>query len=155
PELSVAGILAQQLRYGENPHQVAAFYRLGHDPGGLGSARQRQGMELRYHKIQGASAAYGLGTGVSPPPPTLLKHPHPCGLAVADRLEDAYRKALDCDPRSAFGGVVAVNRTLDQPTAEQISTVKIDVVLAPGYTDESLKLLGRRQNLRVLEVGRL
>lgn len=153
PELSLGGSLAQQLRYGENPHQVAAFYRLGHDPGGLGSARQRQGQELSYNNIQDASAAYELVAEFGRPAATIVKHTNPCGLAVADRLEDAYRKAFDCDPRSAFGGVVAVNRTLDQPTAEQIVAVRTDVVLAPGYTDESLQVLGRRQNLRVLEVG--
>jgi len=155
PEFSLSGILAQQLRYGENPHQVAAFYRLGHDPGGLASARQRQGMELSYNNIQDASAAYELVTEFARPAATIVKHTNPCGLAVADRLEDAYRKALDCDPRSAFGGVVALNRTLDKPTAEQILAVKIDLVLAPGYSDESLQLLARRQNLRVLEVGRV
>ena len=153
PELSLGGSLAQQLRYGENPHQVAAFYRLGHDPGGLGSARQRQGQELSFNNIQDASAAYELVAEFGRPAATIVKHTNPCGLAVADRLEDAYRKAFDCDPRSAFGGVVAVNRTLDQPTAEQIVAVRTDVVMAPGYTDESLQVLGRRQNLRVLEVG--
>ena len=153
PELSLAGNLAQQLRYGENPHQVAAFYRLGPDPGGLGSARQRQGLELSYNNIQDASAAYELVAEFGRPAATIIKHTNPCGLALADSLEEAYRKAFDCDPRSAFGGVVAVNRTLDQQTAEQIVAVKTDAVLAPVYTDEALLVLARRQNLRVLEVG--
>ncbi len=132
---------------------MAAFYRLGRDPGGLGSARQRQGGELSYNNIQDAAAAHELVAEFSRPAATIVKHTNPCGLAVADSLEQAYRKAYDCDPRSAFGGVVGLNRTLDQPTADKIVAVRTDVVLAPGYTDEALQVLERRQNLRVLEVG--
>jgi phosphoribosylaminoimidazolecarboxamide formyltransferase / IMP cyclohydrolase len=153
PEFSLAGSLAQQLRYGENPHQVAALYRLGHDPGGLGSAHQRQGLELTYNNIQDASAAHELVAEFGRPAATIVKHTNPCGLAIADSLEEAYRKAFDCDPRSAFGGVVAVNRELDVPTAEQVVAVKTDVVLAPSFAGEALQVLGRRSNLRVLEVG--
>ena len=153
PELSLAGSLAQQLRYGENPHQVAAFYRLGRDPGGLGSARQHQGNELSYNNIQDAAAAFDLISEFSEPGATIVKHTNPCGLALGKSLEEAYRKAYECDPRSAFGGVVALNRPLDRPTAEQIVAVRTDVVVAPAYANGALQVLERRQNLRVLEVG--
>jgi phosphoribosylaminoimidazolecarboxamide formyltransferase / IMP cyclohydrolase len=153
PELSVAGQLARPLRYGENPHQVAAFYRLGADPGGLGSARQLHGPELSYNNIQDASAAYELVAEFGRPAAAIIKHTNPCGLALADDLPSAYARAYECDPRSAFGGVVAVNRLLDVPTAEQIVAVKTDVVLAPALAPDALDVLERRRGLRVLEVG--
>jgi phosphoribosylaminoimidazolecarboxamide formyltransferase / IMP cyclohydrolase len=151
-ELSLAGSLAQQLRYGENPHQVAAFYRLGHDPGGLGSARQMHGLELSFNNIGDAAAAYEMVNEFRQPAVAIVKHANPCGLATADGLEEAYRKAFDCDPRSAFGGVVAVNRELDAPTAEQIVAAKMDVVLAPNFSEEALAALVSRKNLRVIAV---
>ncbi|HSR26054.1 MAG TPA: bifunctional phosphoribosylaminoimidazolecarboxamide formyltransferase/IMP cyclohydrolase, partial [Candidatus Eisenbacteria bacterium] len=117
PELSVGGQLARPLRYGENPHQTAAFYRLGPDPGGLGSARQLQGPELSYNNIQDASAAYELVADLARPAAAIVKHTNPCGLALADDVATAYRRAYESDPRSAFGGVVAVNRLLDVATA--------------------------------------
>jgi phosphoribosylaminoimidazolecarboxamide formyltransferase/IMP cyclohydrolase len=153
PELSVAGQLARPLRYGENPHQAAAFYRLGPDPGGLGSARQLQGPELSYNNIQDASAAYELVAEFARPAAAIIKHTNPCGLALGDDLAIAYRRAYECDPRSAFGGVVAVNRLLDVPTAEQIVAVRTDVVLAPALAPDAIDVLERRKNLRVLEVG--
>ena len=153
PELTLAGQLARPLRYGENPHQVAAFYRLGRDPGGLGSAQQVQGPELSYNNIQDASAAYELVSEFARPAAAIIKHTNPCGLALGDDLAAAYRKAYECDPRSAFGGVVAVNRILDVPTAEQIVEVKTDVLLAPGLAPDAAEVLERRKNLRVLEVA--
>jgi phosphoribosylaminoimidazolecarboxamide formyltransferase/IMP cyclohydrolase len=153
PELTLAGQLARPLRYGENPHQVAAFYRLGADPGGLGSARQLQGPELSYNNIQDASAAYELVAELGRPAAAIIKHTSPCGLAIADDLSTAYQRAFDCDPRSAFGGVVAVNRLLDVRTAEQIVDVKTDVLLAPGLAPDAAEVLERRKGLRVLEVG--
>ena len=153
PELAVAGQLARPLRYGENPHQAAAFYRLGPDPGGLGSARQLQGPELSYNNIQDASAAYELVAEFGRPAAAIIKHTNPCGLALGDDLAEAYRKAYECDPRSAFGGIVAVNRLLDVPTAEQIVDVRTDVLLAPGIAPDAAELLQRRKNLRVLEVS--
>jgi len=153
PELTLGGTLAQELRYGENPHQRAAFYRLGPNPGGLGSARQVQGPELSYNNIQDASAAYELITEFSRPAAAIIKHANPCGLAVSDSLSDAYRRALECDPRSAFGGVVAVNRELDAATVEQVLTVKTEVLLAPSLSAEAVAALERRKNLRMLEIG--
>ena len=152
PELTLSGQLAQPLRYGENPHQHAAFYRLGPDPGALGSAHQVQGPELSYNNIQDASAAYELVSEFARPAAAIIKHTNPCGLALGDDLATAYRKAFECDPRSAFGGVVAVNRILDVPTAEQILEVKTDVLLAPGLAPDAVEVLERRRNLRVLEV---
>ncbi len=153
PELTLAGQLARPLRYGENPHQVAAFYRLGPDPGGLGSAGQLQGPELSYNNIQDASAAFELVSEFVRPAAAIIKHTNPCGLALGDDLAEAYRKAYECDPRSAFGGVVAVNRILDVPTAMEIAEVKTDVLLAPGLAPDAVEVLGRRRNLRVLEVS--
>ena len=153
PELTLAGQLARPLRYGENPHQVAAFYRLGPDPGGLGSARQVQGPELSYNNIQDASAAFELVSEFVRPAAAIIKHTNPCGLALGDDLADAYRKAYECDTRSAFGGVVAVNRILDVPTAMQIVEVRTDVLLAPGLAPDAVEVLERRRNLRVLEVS--
>jgi phosphoribosylaminoimidazolecarboxamide formyltransferase/IMP cyclohydrolase len=152
-ELSMAGSLAQPLRYGENPHQRAAFYRLGPSPAGLGSAHQAQGPELSYNNIQDAAAACELVAEFARPAAVIVKHCNPCGLALADGLADAYRKAYECDPRSAFGGVVAVNRELDAPTAERILAVKTDVVLTPRLAADAAEVLARRKSLRVLEVG--
>ncbi|HXM55448.1 MAG TPA: bifunctional phosphoribosylaminoimidazolecarboxamide formyltransferase/IMP cyclohydrolase [Candidatus Dormibacteraeota bacterium] len=153
PELSVGGQLARPLRYGENPHQSAAFYRLGPDPGGLGSARQLQGPELSYNNIQDAAAAYDLVAEFARPAVAIIKHTNPCGLALADDLATAYQRAYESDPQSAFGGVVAVNRLLDVPTAERIIAVKTDVVLAPALAPDAVEVLERRKGLRVLEVG--
>jgi phosphoribosylaminoimidazolecarboxamide formyltransferase / IMP cyclohydrolase len=153
PELSVAGTLARPLRYGENPHQHAAFYRLGPNPGGLGSARQTQGPELSFNNLQDAATAYDLVAEFRRPAAAIIKHCNPCGLALADRLGDAYRLAYDCDPRSAFGGVVAVNRELDAATAEQILAVRTDVLLAPSVSEEAARVLEERRSLRILEVG--
>jgi phosphoribosylaminoimidazolecarboxamide formyltransferase / IMP cyclohydrolase len=153
PELTLAGQLARPLRYGENPHQRAAFYRLGPDPGGLGSARQLQGPELSYNNIQDAAAAHELVAEYARPAAAIIKHTNPCGLALGDDVATAYRRAYECDPRSAFGGVVAVNRLLDVPTAEQIISVTTHLVLAPALAPDALDVLERRKNLRVLEVG--
>ncbi len=152
-ELSVAGSLATPLRYGENPHQRAAFYRLGSDPGGLGSARQLQGPELTYNNIQDAAAAFELVSDYGRPAAAIIKHTNPCGLAVADGLPEAYRKAYECDPRSAFGGVVAVNRELDPATADQVLAIRTDVLLAPSVSETAARALEARKNLRVLVVG--
>jgi phosphoribosylaminoimidazolecarboxamide formyltransferase/IMP cyclohydrolase len=152
-ELSVAGSLATPLRYGENPHQRAAFYRLGSDPGGLGSGRQLQGPELGYNNVQDAAAAFELVSDYRRPAAVIIKHSNPCGLAIADGLGEAYRKAYECDPRSAFGGVVAVNRELDVATADQVLAVRTDVLLAPSVSEEAARALEARKNLRVLVVG--
>jgi phosphoribosylaminoimidazolecarboxamide formyltransferase/IMP cyclohydrolase len=152
-ELTVAGTLVRQLRYGENPHQRGAFYRLGPDPGGLGSADQRQGGELSYNNLQDAAAALALVAEFERPAAAIVKHTNPCGVALADELAMAHRAAYDCDPRSAYGGVVAVNRELDVATAEQVAEVFTEVLVAPRLGPGAAEVLDRRRNLRVLEAG--
>jgi phosphoribosylaminoimidazolecarboxamide formyltransferase/IMP cyclohydrolase len=152
-ELAIAGTLAQSLRYGENPHQKAGFYRLGPDPGGLGSARQILGPELSYNNIQDASAALELVLEFTQPASSIIKHTNPCGLALAASIAEAYTTAYECDPRSAFGGVVAVNGELDAVTAGKLVEIKADIVLAPAFAAGAVEALGRRSALRALEVG--
>jgi phosphoribosylaminoimidazolecarboxamide formyltransferase / IMP cyclohydrolase len=151
-ELPFAGRLTQSLKYGENEHQRAAFYRYGPDPGGLGGARQLQGKELGFNNIQDAAAAIQLVTDFEGPAAAIIKHMNPCGLAVAEDIATAYRMAYDCDPTSAFGGVVAVNRPLDRSTAEQIVQIVTHVVVAPSVLDESVEVLARRKGMIVLAV---
>jgi len=149
-EISFAGRLAQPLKYGENEHQQAAFYRYGPDPGGLGGARQLQGKELGFNNIQDASAAFQLVSDYSSPAAAVIKHMNPCGLAVADSISVAYRLAYECDTVSAFGGVVAVNRPLDRDTAEQIVQIVTHVVIAPEVGDDAMDVLARRKSMIVL-----
>ncbi|MDQ6742895.1 MAG: bifunctional phosphoribosylaminoimidazolecarboxamide formyltransferase/IMP cyclohydrolase [Candidatus Dormibacteraeota bacterium] len=152
-ELPLAGVLAQGLRYGENPHQRAAFYRVGSDPGGIGSARQLQGLDLSYNNIQDAAAACALVCEYPAPAAAIIKHTNPCGLALAEKLSDAYLKAYECDPTSAYGGVVAFNRELDGETAKQMGPAFLEVVIAPSFTLAARELFERKQKTRVLEVG--
>jgi phosphoribosylaminoimidazolecarboxamide formyltransferase/IMP cyclohydrolase len=149
-EISFAGRLAQPLKYGENEHQQAAFYRFGPDPGGLGSARQLQGKELGFNNIQDASAGFQLVSDFDRPAVAIIKHMNPCGLAVADDISVGYRMAYECDKVSAFGGVVAVNRPLDRSTAEQIVQIVTHVVIAPHVIDEATEVLARRKSMIVL-----
>jgi len=150
-ELPFAGRLTRPLKYGENEHQHAAFYRFGPDPGGLGGARQLQGKELGFNNIQDAAAAIQLVSDFDRPAAAIVKHMNPCGLAVAGDISVAYRMAYECDPTSAFGGIVAVNRPLDRSTAEQIVQIVTHVVIAPEILDESLEVLARRKGMIVLE----
>lgn len=152
PEISFAGLLTQALKYGENEHQKAAFYRFGPDPGGLGGAQQLQGGPIGFNNIQDASAAYQLVMDYEPPAAAIVKHMNPCGLAVAHDVATAYRLAYDCDKVSAFGGIVAVNRALDRSTAEQIVQIVTHVVIAPEVLDEARDVLARRKNMIVLAV---
>jgi phosphoribosylaminoimidazolecarboxamide formyltransferase/IMP cyclohydrolase len=149
-ELAFAGRLRQSLKYGENEHQRAAFYGYGPDPGGLGGARQLQGKELGFNNIQDAAAAMGLVSDFDRPAAAIVKHMNPCGLAIADDLATAYLRAYECDPTSAFGGIVAVNRPLDRSTAEQIVQIVTHVVIAPDVLEESLEVLARRKGMIVL-----
>jgi phosphoribosylaminoimidazolecarboxamide formyltransferase/IMP cyclohydrolase len=150
PEISFAGLLAQPLKYGENEHQRAAFYRFGPDPGGLGGAVQVQGSPPGFNNIQDASAAYQLVMDYDQPAAAIVKHMNPCGLAVAAEIAVAYRLAYECDKVSAFGGIVAVNRPLDRSTAEQIVQIVTHVVIAPAVLDEAKDVLARRKNMIVL-----
>jgi len=150
PELTFAGRLAQPLKYGENEHQRAAFYRYGPDPGGLGGAHQVQGNELGFNNIQDAAAAFQLVSDFDRPAAAIVKHMNPCGLAIADDIAIAYMRAYECDPTSAFGGIVAVNRPLDRSTAEQIVQIVTHVVIAPQILDETVEVLARRKGMIVL-----
>jgi phosphoribosylaminoimidazolecarboxamide formyltransferase / IMP cyclohydrolase len=145
----------QDLRYGENPHQRAAYYADASGPTwGLASARQRQGKELSYNNLLDTDAAWGMATDFSEPCVAIVKHTNPAGLAVADVLEFAYERALEGDPVSAFGGIVAANRRVDRATAERLSAIFTEVVVAPAYDDDALEVLASKANLRVLEVPR-
>lgn len=150
PEISFAGQLAQALKYGENEHQRAAFYRFGPNPGGLGGARQLQGKEPGFNNIQDAAAALALVNDFDRPAAAIIKHMNPCGLAVAPDITTAYRMAYECDKISAFGGVVAVNRPLDRATAELIVQIVTHVVIAPAVLEEANEVLPRRKGMVVL-----
>jgi phosphoribosylaminoimidazolecarboxamide formyltransferase/IMP cyclohydrolase len=150
PELTVPGLLAQPLKYGENEHQRAAFYRLGPDPGGLGGAEQVQGAEPGFNNIQDAAAAFQLVMDYEEPAVAIVKHMNPCGLAVAQDIATAYRMAYETDRVSAFGGIVATNRPLDRSTAEQIVQIVTHVVIAPAVLDEAKDVLARRKNMIVV-----
>jgi phosphoribosylaminoimidazolecarboxamide formyltransferase/IMP cyclohydrolase len=138
------------LRYGENPHQSAAFYRDAHASTGLAAAIQHHGKELSYNNLLDTDAAWKLVLELEAPSAAIIKHSNPCGVAQADSLSDAYRRAFECDTTSAFGGIVALNETCDLPTAEQIAGIFTEVVIAPGFATDALELLQRKKNLRIL-----
>ena len=155
---AVAGRLIEELRYGENPHQSASFYRLPEQRFGVATARQVQGKQLSYNNINDTDAAYEC-VGEFDPARTavcvIIKHANPCGVAEGDNLAAAYRKALACDPVSAFGGVVAVNRTLDADAARAITEIFTEVIIAPDASDEAIAIVGGKKNLRLLLAGGL
>ena len=131
--------LAQPLRYGENPHQEAAFYRdLQPAPGSLGTYRQVQGKALSYNNIADADAAWECVKSFDQPACVIVKHANPCGVAVAEALTDAYQKAFATDPTSAFGGIIAFNRELDGKAAAAVAQQFVEVVIAPSLDDEAI-----------------
>jgi len=150
-----AGERVQLLRYGENPHQKAALYRADPSRPGVATARQIQGKELSYNNLNDTDAAYALVAEFAEPAVAIIKHANPCGVAVAAELVAAYEKALACDPVSAFGGIIAVNRPLDADAAEAISKLFVEVVIAPEITPEARAVLGRKTALRLLAAGGL
>ena len=151
----LAGTRAQTLRYGENPHQNAAFYRDGSGRPGVATARQVQGKELSYNNLNDADAACELVAEFDRPAVVIVKHANPCGVATSDDLADAWDKALFCDPESAFGGIVAVNRRLDAAAAERMSRIFTEVIVAPEADEAAIALLAKKKNLRLLLTGRL
>ena len=153
--LVVAGHLAEQTRYGENPHQRAALYRTDDKRPGVASARQVQGKELSYNNYGDTDAAFELVAEFGPPAVAIIKHANPCGAAVAASLREAWDKALACDPVSAFGGIVALNRPLDAATAEAIAPIFVEVVIAPDAEPAACEILARRSTLRLLLTGGL
>jgi len=156
PERMVlAGERKQIMRYGENPHQAAAFYVGGPARAGVATATQLQGKELSFNNLNDTDAAYELVAEFSETACAIIKHANPCGVAVADSLTEAYARALSCDTESAFGGIIAVNRPLDGETAEEIAKLFAEVVIAPGITPDAAKIFAAKKNLRVLDAGGL
>jgi phosphoribosylaminoimidazolecarboxamide formyltransferase / IMP cyclohydrolase len=150
------GKLAEALRYGENPHQSAAFYRTPEQRPGVASARQVQGKQLSYNNLNDTDAAYECVAEFDPRRTAacaIIKHANPCGVAEGASLLDAYRKALRCDPVSAFGGIVALNRTLDADAARAIVEIFTEVIIAPDATEEAIALVAAKKNLRLLLTG--
>ena len=154
PEYHLAALRkVQDLRYGENPHQSAAYYTEA-DAWGLGSARQLHGKELSYNNLLDTDAAWSMVADFTEPCVAIIKHTNPAGLAVGASLAEAYPKALAGDPVSAFGGIVAANQPVDADTARQIVEVFTEVVVAPAFSDEALEILQTKANLRILAVER-
>ena len=144
------GKLKQTLRYGENPHQTAALYVTGEKREGVASATQIQGKELSYNNINDTDAAYELVAEFTQPACAIIKHANPCGVALGADCLDAYTKALTCDPVSAFGGIIALNRSIDGRTAAKITELFTEVVIAPGADDEAKAAFAKKKNLRLL-----
>jgi phosphoribosylaminoimidazolecarboxamide formyltransferase / IMP cyclohydrolase len=155
---AVGGRLIQALRYGENPHQSASFYKTPERRPGVATARQLQGKELSYNNINDTDAAYeciGEFDAKRTAACVIVKHANPCGVAEGKDLVSAYRKALACDSTSAFGGIVALNRTLDAEAARAITEIFTEVIIAPDATDEAIAIVATKKNLRLLLAGGL
>jgi phosphoribosylaminoimidazolecarboxamide formyltransferase/IMP cyclohydrolase len=151
-----AGRLIEPLRYGENPHQSAAFYRTAERRLGIATARQLQGKQLSYNNINDTDAAYECVAEFDPKRTAacaIIKHANPCGVAEGDSLVDAYRKAFACDPTSAFGGIVALNRKLDADAARAITEIFTEVIIAPAATEDAIAIVGAKKSLRLLLAG--
>ncbi|HEY3951554.1 bifunctional phosphoribosylaminoimidazolecarboxamide formyltransferase/IMP cyclohydrolase [Phenylobacterium sp.] len=150
---SFAGELVQTMRYGENPHQAAAFYRFPNPRTGVATARLWQGKELSYNNINDTDAAFELIAEFDPaagPACAIIKHANPCGVATGKSVLEAYERALACDPVSAFGGIIAFNHRLDAKTTEEILKLLTEVVIAPGVDEDALELFKKKKNVRLL-----
>lgn len=150
---SIGGKLIETLRYGENPHQNAAFYKTPSLRPGVASARQVQGKALSYNNINDTDAAYECVAEFDPKRTAavaIIKHANPCGVAEGKSLADAYRKALACDAVSAFGGIIALNRPLDAEAARAMEEIFTEVIIAPGASQEAIDIIGAKKNLRLL-----
>ena len=155
---SIGGQLAQTMRYGENPHQDAAFYRFPNPPVGVATATQLQGKELSYNNINDTDAAFELIAEFDPkagPACAIIKHANPCGVATGGTLLEAYERALACDPTSAFGGIVALNSRLDAATAAKALEIFTEVVIAPEADEDAVALFRKKKNVRLLVTGGL
>jgi len=157
PYRTFGGQLREVMRYGENPHQWAAFYTSGDNRPGVATARQLQGKSLSYNNLNDTDAAFELISEFDPKVPAvaIIKHANPCGVATGTSLLDAYRKAYRCDPVSAFGGIVALNGEIDAAVAEEITKIFTEVIVAPSATDEAQKIIAMKKNLRLLVTGSL
>jgi phosphoribosylaminoimidazolecarboxamide formyltransferase / IMP cyclohydrolase len=153
-QLTIPLTKQQALRYGENPHQQAAFYR---EPlpgaGTLASSTQLHGKELSYNNINDANAALALLREFTEPTVVAVKHMNPCGVGVGKTLSEAWQKAYEADPVSIFGGIIAVNRPVDRDTAEKMKEIFLEIILAPSFTEEALTILKTKKNLRLLALG--
>jgi len=144
----------QDLRYGENPHQAAAFYReIGDVTGTLAGAKQVHGKALSFNNINDANGALRVLKEFDEPTIVAVKHANPCGIGSGESLEEAYIKAYECDKVSIFGGIIAANRVIDKAVAEHINSIFIEVVLAPGFSPEALEVLTQKKNIRLLEIA--
>jgi len=155
-ELTIALKKKYDLRYGENPHQKAAFYSeevAGGKGVGISSAKQLGGKELSFNNILDADAAWNAANDFEAPAVAVIKHTNPCGLASFKDLAEAYRRAYSGDTVAAFGGIVALNRPVDIATAQEISKIFYEVIIAPGYDDKALELLKQKKDLRILDMG--
>jgi phosphoribosylaminoimidazolecarboxamide formyltransferase/IMP cyclohydrolase len=155
---AIGGKLIQALRYGENPHQQASFYKTPDQRFGVATARQLQGKELSYNNINDTDAAYECIAEFDAKRTAacvIVKHANPCGVAEGRDLAEAYRKALACDSTSAYGGIIAFNRTLDADAANAVAGIFTEVIIAPDATDEAIAIIGKRKNLRLLLAGGL
>ena len=153
---AIGGKLVEALRYGENPHQSAAFYRTPEQRFGVATARQLQGKQLSYNNINDTDAAYECIAEFDPKRTAavvIVKHANPCGVAEGASLVEAYRKALACDPTSAFGGIVALNRKLDAEAAKAITEIFTEVIIAPDASEDAIAIVGAKKNLRLLLTG--
>ncbi|MBD2847221.1 bifunctional phosphoribosylaminoimidazolecarboxamide formyltransferase/IMP cyclohydrolase [Paenibacillus sp. IB182496] len=146
----------QDLRYGENPHQQAAFYRQPlAAPGTIPTAQQLHGKELSYNNINDANAALAIVKEFTEPAVVAVKHMNPCGVGIGETIDEAYGKAYEADPTSIFGGIVAANRTIGQEAAQRMSEIFLEIILAPDFTPEALEILSRKKNIRLLQIGEL
>ncbi|BBK33338.1 phosphoribosylaminoimidazolecarboxamide formyltransferase/IMP cyclohydrolase [Stella humosa] len=143
----------QVLRYGENPHQQAAFYTTGEQRAGVATARQVQGKELSFNNFNDTDAAFELAAEFVQPAVVIVKHANPCGVATGATILDAWGRALACDPVSAFGGIVAINRPLDKALVDAFGKLFLEVIIAPDATEEAMAALARKANLRLLLTG--
>ncbi len=154
PVHTLAGEKVQELRYGENPHQKAAFYRLaGQGEGSLAYAKQLQGKELSYNNLVDMNAAWALAREFAEPAAVIVKHTNPCGVAASANLRESYLKAFAADPVSAFGGIVACNREVDAESAREMVKLFLEVIVAPSFSEEALQVFADKQNLRLMAVG--
>ncbi|MGS0647296.1 bifunctional phosphoribosylaminoimidazolecarboxamide formyltransferase/IMP cyclohydrolase [Komagataeibacter melomenusus] len=155
PRMILAGEKRESLRYGENPHQKAAFYTDGSTRPGVATATQVQGKALSYNNINDTDAAFEAVAEFDAPAVVIVKHANPCGVATAPTQAEAWDRALRCDPVSAFGGIVALNRTLEAEAAARIASIFTEVIVAPDATAEAREILSRKKNLRLLLTGAL
>ena len=154
--LSLTFEKVQEMRYGENPHQKAVFYKeVGANIGCLTNARQLHGKELSYNNINDTNGALELLKEFDEPAVVAVKHANPCGVASAASIYDAYIKAYEADPVSIYGGIIAANREIDVKTAEEINKIFVEIVIAPSFTEEALRILTQKKNIRVLKLDNI